>query len=140
MFSWLKKKIAPKPDEFAKGIAETQIALLQKIKISEPELSGRELYIKVLSFRPTYGVEGATRIVKEAEEEINRDSFTNSLRQRLSKEEGQQKLQFRDVVNTLVVHEYLKYSGKELSMPTPEDGLIIAIMLKVVEDIIPADL
>lgn len=140
MFKWLKKTILPEPDEFAKGIAETQLSALHRVKASEGEkLGGRELYIKVLSFRPTYGIEGATKIVEQAEEEINRDSFDNFLRRELNKEEGQRQLRFRDVVCALVEHEYLKFSGKTLEL-TPEDGLMLAIMRRVVGGIIPNDL
>ncbi len=123
MFSWLTKN-------FAKSIAKTQLNILQKIKEQNPDLTGKNLYRQVLSFRPGYDSKKIENIIEEAEEELKKPWKRNP---------NQTEINFRDVVYILIMNEYIQTQpvSKNLVNQSAQSSLII---LLTVEKIISPEL
>lgn len=123
MFSWITKR-------YAKSIAKTQLGILQKIKEKNPDLLGRDLYKQVLFYRPGYDSKKIENIIEEAEEELKKPWRRNP---------NQTEINFRDVVYTLIMNEYMQTQpvNKNLVKQSAQSSLII---LMTVEEIIPSEL
>lgn len=118
MFSWPIK-------HFAKGIAKTQLNTLRRIQKRNPELIGIKLYEKVISMRPGYDAEKVESIIRMTENALEISPINT----------GRKKINFRDVVYTLAVHEYIQTVGR-----SDDGGQSAALILEIVENIIPSEL
>lgn len=118
---WVKN--TSRPDVFARDIAKTQLIALRRTKERNPKLRSEKLYATAIATRPGYSIEDARELVKRAKE-----TKIDSAR-----------LRFRDVVGSLVIAEYEKYTGNT-SMPTVEEAGKFAAMKIMVDEVIPPNL
>ncbi len=81
---------------FARRAGRELLDLYQRVRREEPSLNGRDLYVRILSHRYKLEAQEAAAIVRRAEE-----SFCDWT-------SGRELLRFRDVVQYVVVEEYLR--------------------------------
>ena len=107
-----------KPEPFAEGIANAQLATYGAIKRSYPDLGNDDLYSLVIGTHPGYSEEEARTMVAAAGRNVESGESTY----------------FRIVVYLLVCHEFRKRNG---SFPGPDH---LGTITDVVWRVIPADL
>jgi hypothetical protein len=104
---------------FARKAARLAAALYQKLRKERPELTGRALYLAFVCERNSVGASAAQVVLQRAEA-----SFAAWPADR--------DLIFRDVVQYLVISEYLKSN--------PKRGGTTINMARTIEELIPAQL
>lgn len=92
---------------FTRGIAKAQLRTFRSLKKKNPHLSNRVLYIEMISCRPGYTEIEAENIIKRSEDLYNSPLMKNFIKPGVKKN-----INLREVVISLVQHEFLKRTGQ----------------------------